>query len=83
MLRAHGIDGAQDLPIPAVLRMLGLLFFGYVAWAALFGPDLLVNPTFGVVSVLLWVGVVPASLLLGPFYRAVNPLRAVTRYWAG
>lgn len=128
MVLAHGIGGAQDLPIPAeyalvgavaaltvsfvvlvlawrtprydattsgrpltgqllrtldspylvgVLRVLGLGFFGYIGWAALAGPDLLVNPTFGVVYVLLWVGIVPASLLFGPFYKAVSPLRAV------
>jgi hypothetical protein len=128
VVRAHGIGGAQDLPIPAeyavagaagalavsflvlalawrtprydaatsgrdapvplalladspwlrgTARLLGLAFFLYVAWAALFGPDLLVNPVFGAVYVLLWVGIVPASLLFGPFYRAVNPLRTV------
>ncbi len=128
MVRAHGIGGAQDLPIPAEyaiagasaalavsfivlalawrsprydagtsgrplsagltavvdspyflgsLRVVGLAFFLYVAWAAVAGPDLLVNPTFGVVYVLLWVGIVPASLLFGPFYRAVSPVRAV------
>ena len=59
------------------LRILGLAFFGYVAWAALAGPDLLVNPVFGVAYVLLWVGLVPASLLFGPFYKAVNPLRTL------
>ncbi len=59
------------------LRAFGLLFFGYVAWAALAGPDLLTNPTFGVVYVLLWVGIVPLSLLFGPFYRAVNPVRTI------
>jgi hypothetical protein len=61
----------------AVLRVLGLLFFGYVAWAAVAGPDLLTNPTFGVVYVLLWVGIVPMSLLFGPFYRAVSPIRTL------
>jgi hypothetical protein len=60
-----------------VLRGLGLLFFGYVVWAAVAGPDLLTNPTFGVVYVLLWVGIVPMSLLFGPFYKAVNPLRTI------
>ena len=30
------------------------------------GPPTAINPTFGVVYVLLWVGLVPASLLLGP-----------------
>ena len=41
------------------------------------GPDLLINPTFGVVYVLLWVGIVPMSLLFGPFYKAVSPLRTI------
>jgi hypothetical protein len=68
------VDGTW---FPALLRALGLIFFAYVAWAAVAGPDLLLNPTFGVVYVLLWVGIVPASLLFGPFYRAVSPLRTV------
>jgi hypothetical protein len=59
------------------LRVLGLAFAAYVAWAALAGPDTLTNPTFGVVYVLLWVGIVPASLLLGPVYKALNPIRTV------
>lgn len=59
------------------LRVLGLVFFGYVVWAAVAGPDLLLNPTFGVVYVLLWVGLVPMSLLFGPFYRAVSPVRTI------
>jgi hypothetical protein len=59
------------------LRVLGLVASGYVVWAAVLGKDLLTNPTFGVVYVLLWVGIVPASLLFGPFYRAVNPLRTL------
>ena len=126
-LRAHGIGGAKDLPIPAeyaiagacaalavsfivlalawrkprfnlrdprpapavvarlvdhpafsvVVRALGFAFFLYVAAAAVAGPDLLTNPTFGVFYVLLWVGIVPLSLLFGPFYRAISPVRTV------
>jgi hypothetical protein len=60
-----------------VLRVLGFAFFAYVVWAAVAGPDLLLNPTFGVVYVLLWVGLVPMSLLFGPFYKAVSPMRTV------
>ncbi len=60
-----------------VLRVLGLAFFAYVVWAAVAGPDLLLNPTFGVVYVLLWVGLVPMSLLFGPFYKAVSPMRTI------
>ena len=68
------LDGAA---LAVTLRVLGLLFFLYVAWAAVAGPDLLTNPTFGVVYVLLWVGIVPLSLLCGPFYRAVSPVRTL------
>ena len=60
-----------------VLRVLGFAFFAYVVWAAVAGPDLLLNPTFGVVYVLLWVGLVPMSLLFGPFYKAVSPMRTI------
>jgi hypothetical protein len=63
--------------VAGTVRALGLVFALYVGWAAVAGPDLLTNPTFGVVYVLLWVGIVPMSLLFGPFYRAVSPLRTV------
>ena len=46
-------------------------------WPALFGPDSLINPMFGVIYVWLWVGLVPASLLFGRFYRAVSPVRTL------
>ena len=59
------------------LRGLGLAFFLYVGWAAVAGPDLVVNPFFGVVYVWLWVGLVPMSLLFGPFFRSVSPVRTI------
>jgi hypothetical protein len=59
------------------LRILGFAYFCYTIWAAVAGPDLLINPTFGIVYVLLWVGIVPASLLFGPFYRALSPVRTL------
>lgn len=62
------------------LRVLGVVVTGYVLAAALFGPDDALNPTAGVVYVLFWVGLVPLSLLFGPVWRLVNPLRAV--HWA-
>jgi hypothetical protein len=71
---ADAVDGGW---LSVLLRAFGLAFTVYVGWAALRGPDNLANPTFGVVYVLLWVGIVPASLLFGPFYKAVNPLRTV------
>lgn len=59
------------------IRALGMAFFCFMLWPALFGPDLLNNPTFGVVYVWLWVGIVPASLMFGRFYRAVSPARTL------
>lgn len=58
-------------------KVLGLAFLAYVAVAAFAGPDTLVNPVFGVVYVWLWVGIVPASLLLGRAFAAVSPARTV------
>lgn len=60
-----------------VLRVVGFAFFLYVAFAALFGIDSLINPVFGVFYVLLWVGIVPLSLAFGPVYRALSPVRTV------
>jgi hypothetical protein len=59
----------------AALRMLALAFTGLFLAALLFGPDRLTNPVFGVFYVLVWVGIVPASLLLGPIWRVISPLR--------
>jgi hypothetical protein len=69
-----------DSPVThAVVVVLALLFTAWVVMAAIFGSDTLVNPTFGVVFVLLWVGLVPAALLFGHIYRLCNPLRWLHR----
>jgi hypothetical protein len=73
-----GFARVVDGPVFAwTLRALGMAFFLYVGWAAIAGPDLLVNPVFGVFYVILWVGLVPASLAFGAFYKAVNPARTL------
>jgi hypothetical protein len=59
------------------LRTIGLLFFGFFAFAAIFGQDLLTNPVFGMFYVWWWVGLPVASLLLGPVWRAVSPVRSI------
>lgn len=71
---------ARLLDAPAfrwVLRALGLLATGWFCVGLLAGPDTPDNPTAGALYVLLWVGLVPVSLLFGPVWRAVNPLRTV------
>jgi len=59
------------------IRVAGLAFTAYVAWAALAGEDLAVNPTLGVFYVYLWVGMVPVSLLFGDVWPLISPLRTV------
>jgi hypothetical protein len=59
------------------LRLLGLAATAYVLVSAVLGPDLLVNPTFGVVYVLFWVGMPLASAVLGPIWPLLNPLRTL------
>lgn len=63
-------------------RVLGMAFFLYVAAAAVFGEDTLINPFLGTFYVLLWVGLVPASMLLGPVFRAISPARTISMLFA-
>lgn len=60
-----------------LLRLLGLAATGYVLIAALIAPDGAANPLPHAVYVLFWVGIVPLSLLFGPVWRLVNPLRTI------
>ncbi|MEU9316125.1 hypothetical protein [Streptomyces sp. NPDC048295] len=69
---------ADARPTRTAVRALGLAAALYVALNLLLGPDDPDrNPGPGAVYVLLWVGLVPASLLLGPVWRLLNPLRTV------
>jgi hypothetical protein len=59
------------------LRVVGLLFAAYVTWALIWGPDLVNNPALGTFYVLVWVGLVPASLLFGRVVRVFSPVRTI------
>ena len=61
----------------AALRTLGALATAYVVMAAVFGRDDALNPTAGAVYVLLWIGVPLLSMLLGPVWRLLNPIRTL------
>jgi hypothetical protein len=63
--------------VRGLLRALGLLATSYVVLAMVFGTDDAVNPTAATVYVLFWVGVPLLSLLLGPVWRLINPIRTV------
>ncbi|WNI25626.1 hypothetical protein [Streptomyces sp. ITFR-16] len=60
---------ARALGLAAALLVVGSLLLGPA------GPER--NPAPGAVYVLLWVGLVPASLLFGPVWRLLNPLRTL------
>lgn len=89
--RASRLRGdAAGRPVPArmqalldgsatrdVLRAGGLVVTVFVVAAALVGPDTGQNPAPGFVYVLLWVGLVFASLLFGPVWRLISPLRSI------
>jgi len=68
---------ADSAAVRWVLRVLGLAAVGFVTVVAVLGPDGSRNPTPYVVYVLFWVGLVPLSLLFGPVWRLLNPLRTI------
>lgn len=64
------------------LRFVGMVMFVYTVMVAVFGVDKIINPFFGIVYVWLWVGIVPMSLLFGPFYKAISPVRTINLFLA-
>ena len=92
--RAPHLGGANSgRPLPAgvqrlldsaalrrTLQALALLAAAFVVVVALAGPEETArNLAPWVLFVTFWVGIVPASLLLGPVWRVVNPLRLLHR----
>ncbi|MBI3228509.1 MAG: hypothetical protein HYZ39_26005 [Mycolicibacterium cosmeticum] len=67
----------------AVIRwavgLLGLAFALWVAAAAVWGPQNSSNALTGVFYVLLWVGIVALSVLFGPVWRVLSPVRTLAR----
>lgn len=64
-------------PWKAALRLAGLAALGFTLVAAVLGQDRLTNPVFGLFYVWLWVGLIPVSLILGPVFRAISPVRSL------
>jgi hypothetical protein len=52
-----------------------LVFTAWVLMAGLWGPQTQANALLGVFYVLLWVGLVAVSLLFGPVWRVISPVR--------
>ncbi|MGO9510218.1 MAG: hypothetical protein ACLPXZ_23815 [Mycobacterium sp.] len=54
---------------------LALLFAAWVVSAGVWGPQTSANALLGAFYVLLWVGLVALSLLCGPVWRVLSPVR--------
>lgn len=70
----RALDGAG---VRWLVRALTLVITGYTALVLVFGEDDANNPLPWLVYVFLWVGLVVASVLLGPVWRRLNPVRAI------
>jgi hypothetical protein len=75
-----GLQRALDAPIArALLSAVGLALFVVTLVVALMGASNgSANPAPTWLYVWFWVGLVPASLLLGPVYKVLNPLRTIS-----
>jgi hypothetical protein len=69
--------------IRGVVAGSALVFTGWAATAAFLGPGSAENPLPGVFYVLLWVGLPALSLLVGPVWRLISPVRTVARLAGG
>jgi hypothetical protein len=77
------LSRAVDAPaFLVVTRTVGFAIFAFAAMAAILGQDRLTNPIFGIFYVWWWVGLVPLSLLLGPVYKALSPVRTINAGFA-
>jgi hypothetical protein len=56
---------------------MALAFAVWVVLAGVWGPQSQSNALLGAFYVLLWVGLVALSLLLGPVWRVISPMRTV------
>ncbi|MFE6858224.1 hypothetical protein [Nocardia sp. NPDC057668] len=81
LLLPAGLRAVIDAPrLRDALAALGVVATVVVTAIALFGsPDPARNPAPGVLYIFLWVGVMAASLLLGPVWKILSPARAIHR----
>ena len=60
-----------------VTRTVGMVVALFAVACAVFGQASLTNPFFGIVYVWWWVGLVFASALFGPVWKAISPVRTI------
>ncbi|GAB3080725.1 hypothetical protein GCM10027053_51350 [Intrasporangium mesophilum] len=85
--RLHSTDGILLPPwlaatldsrwLRLVARILAVALTLWTLAALVFGPDSALNPVPNVIYVWLWVGLAFVSMVLGPVWRVINPVRMV------
>lgn len=65
-----------------VARLFGFAVFAFAVFCAVFGEDTLINPFFGIVYAWWWVGLPLLSLVLGPVWKAISPVRTINLLFA-
>ena len=74
------VSDAVDSPIIRwMAASAALLFTAWVLVAAMWGPQGSGNALPGVFYVLLWVGLAAVSVVVGPIWRAISPVRTLYR----
>ncbi|MGV0993171.1 MAG: hypothetical protein ACOYB7_13075 [Mycobacterium sp.] len=74
------VTTAVDSPIiRRVLAAGAMIATAWVTVAAIWGPQNGDNPLRGAFYVLLWVGLVAVSVLIGPIWRVISPVRTLWR----
>jgi len=71
-----------SVPFRLLLRLFGFAIFAFAAVAAILGKDTSTNPALGIFYVLLWVVVPLSSVLLGPVWKAISPVRSINWVFA-
>jgi hypothetical protein len=78
------VTASVDAPVTRwAVGIVGLVLAVWVGVAAFLGPQNADNPLPGVFYVLMWVGLVALSLVLGPVWRVLSPVRTVHRMLGG
>lgn len=70
-------DVVDSRGVRSVLAAAALLFAIWVGIAAIWGPQDADNALPGSFYVLLWVGLVAVSVIVGPIWRVISPVRTV------
>jgi hypothetical protein len=72
------LTSVVDSPVlRGIVAGAALIFTVWVVLAGLYGPQTQANALLGVFYVMLWVGLVVVSLLFGPVWRVISPVRTL------